>query len=130
MFLGAFRSSQRLPLRPILTLSAYRIPPPLSSSRHQFALRLTIQSQHRSISIGSLFSFANKPSSSPSPLTVATISRIEADANANPHDVGKQLSLFQALVDSGVKPGYEIVVSRWERMCTFVSLPFKDRNYD
>jgi ATP-dependent metalloprotease len=73
----------------------------------------------RSFSLGSLFS-RPKPISSPSPVAVAHIARLEADANATPHDLSKQLSLFESLVDTGLKPGYEVVVTRWERMCEFV----------
>ena len=78
----------------------------------------------RSFSLGSLFS-RSKPVSSPSPVAVAHIARLEADANATPHDLSKQLSLFESLVDTGLKPGYEVVVTRWERMCEFVcAYPF------
>ncbi|EIW85192.1 ATP-dependent metallopeptidase Hfl [Coniophora puteana RWD-64-598 SS2] len=47
------------------------------------------------------------------------MSKMEADANANPNDIDKQLALFQALVDTNVKAGRDIVISRWERMCQF-----------
>jgi hypothetical protein len=75
--------------------------------------------QHRHFSLGSIFS-RSKPTPTPSALTVATIARVETDANVSPHDVSKQLALFQALVDTNVKPGYDIVIARWERMCEFV----------
>lgn len=78
---------------------------------------LTIQRRH--LSLGSIFS-RSKPTPTPSALTVATIARVETDANVSPHDVSKQLALFQALVDTNVKPGYDIVIARWERMCEFV----------
>ncbi|TFY64871.1 hypothetical protein EVJ58_g2334 [Rhodofomes roseus] len=44
---------------------------------------------------------------------------MEAEASANPHDVHKQIALFEALVGTGVKPGYDVVIARWERMCEF-----------
>jgi len=44
---------------------------------------------------------------------------MEAEANANPHDVQKQIVLFEGLVGTGVKPGYDVVIARWERMCEF-----------
>jgi ATP-dependent metalloprotease len=75
--------------------------------------------QRRHLSLGSIFS-RTKPTPTPSAFTVATIARVETDANVSPHDVSKQLSLFQALVDTNVKPGYDIVIARWERMCEFV----------
>jgi ATP-dependent metalloprotease len=52
---------------------------------------------------------------------IANIASIEASADANPHDVEKQVALFNALVDTQVKAGYDVVISRWERMCEFVS---------
>lgn len=70
--------------------------------------------------MGTLFTRA-KPTPTPSPAIVANIARIEAEANNAPHDVNKQLALFQALVDTKAKPGYELLVTRWERMCEFVS---------
>ncbi|OAX44649.1 ATP-dependent metallopeptidase Hfl [Rhizopogon vinicolor AM-OR11-026] len=41
----------------------------------------------------------------------------EAEANANPDDVSKQLALYQSLIETQVKAGYEVVITRWERMC-------------
>lgn len=46
---------------------------------------------------------------------------MEAEANANPQDVQRQVALFEALVGTGVKPGYDVVIARWERTCEFVS---------
>lgn len=68
----------------------------------------------------SLFPWS-KPSSTPAPAVVAKVARLEAEANANPNDVAKQLALYQALVDTQVKAGYEVVITRWERMCEFNS---------
>jgi hypothetical protein len=120
-FFGALRLANRLAQRPILLASARQLHTPRSFPRPFPTVYIFAQCHRRAFSIGSIFGRGNKPPSTPSPLTVATIAGIEADANANPHDIAKQLTLFQALVDTGVKPGYDIVVSRWERMCTFVS---------
>ncbi|KZT68122.1 ATP-dependent metallopeptidase Hfl [Daedalea quercina L-15889] len=80
--------------------------------------RTTPFPQHvRHISLGSIFS--RKPAPTPPPVVVARVAQMEAEANANPHDVQKQLSLFEALVATGVKPGYDVVIARWERMCEF-----------
>ncbi|KIK47041.1 hypothetical protein CY34DRAFT_21639 [Suillus luteus UH-Slu-Lm8-n1] len=68
----------------------------------------------------SLFPWS-KPSSTPAPAVVANVARLEAEANANPDDVAKQLALYQALVGTQVKAGYEVVITRWERMCEFNS---------
>jgi len=72
----------------------------------------------RTISFGSIFS--SKPSPTPSPHAVAHVARIEADANAYPNDVEKQLALFQALSETNIQPGYELIINRWERICEFV----------
>ena len=72
----------------------------------------------RTIALGSIFS--SKPSPTPSPHAVAHVARIEADANAHPYDVEKQLALFQALSETNIQPGYELIINRWERMSEFV----------
>ena len=72
----------------------------------------------RHLSLGSIFSRPATPS--PSPTVVAHITRLEAEANVSPHDVSKQLALFEALRDTDMKSSYEVIVSRWERMCEFV----------
>lgn len=72
------------------------------------------------MSLGTLFTRA-KPIATPSPAIVANIARIEAEANSAPQDVNKQLALFQALIDTKAKAGYDLLVTRWERMCEFVS---------
>jgi ATP-dependent metalloprotease len=58
----------------------------------------------------------------PSPTAVAAIARLEADANANPHDVSKQVILFRGLTETHLKAGYDVVITRWERMCAFVRI--------
>lgn len=72
----------------------------------------------RSLSIGNIFS---RTRAIPSPQLVAHITRLEAEANVHPHDVVKQLALFEALVDTKLPSSYALVISRWERMCEFVS---------
>ena len=47
-------------------------------------------------------------------------SELEAEADVNRHDVEKQITLFQALVSTNFKQSYEVVISRWEKMCEFV----------
>jgi ATP-dependent metalloprotease len=73
----------------------------------------------RFLSLGSIF---NRPTvqPTPSPSTIAGIARLEAEANASPHDVDKQLALFAALAATKHKAGYESVITRWERMSEFV----------
>ena len=74
----------------------------------------------RAFSLSSIFA-PRKPAPVPPPQVVANIASIEAAADADPHDVEKQTALFEALLATNVKPGYDVLVSRWERMCEFVS---------
>lgn len=82
----------------------------------------------RAFTLGSIFA-PRKPSVVPAPQVVGNISSKEAEADANPNDVGKQIALFEALLNSRVPAAYEVVISRWERMCEFVSctssLPYR-----
>lgn len=77
------------------------------------------QCQRRQLSLGSIFG-RPKPTPLPTPHVVAHITRLEAEANVHPHDVAKQVALFEALVATKMKSSYELVISRWERMCEFV----------
>ncbi|KAJ7449808.1 ATP-dependent peptidase [Mycena latifolia] len=72
----------------------------------------------RHLSLGSIFS-RPRPSPAPSPHVVVEISKLEAEADVNRHDVPKQITLFQALVSTKFKQSYEVVISRWEKMCEF-----------
>ena len=78
---------------------------------------------HRTLSLGSIFS-RSKPVPVPTPLVVAHITRLEAEANVHPHDVAKQLTLFEALLATNLNSSYELVITRWEKMCEFVSTVF------
>ena len=72
----------------------------------------------RMISLGSIFS--SKPEGTPTPHVVALITRLEAEANVHPHDLAKQLALYEALLDTKMKSSYELLITRWEKMCEFV----------
>lgn len=74
----------------------------------------------RNLSLSTLLNRA-EPAKTPSPSVVANIVRIEAEANAAPHDISKQLALFEALAATKAKAGYDLILTRWERMCEFVS---------
>lgn len=111
--------------RRFLSLSTQCVPRQslLKTSNYGIFSRYKLPGQpfsRRYLSLGSIFS-RNKSSPSPSPLTVAHITSLESEANTNNHDVPKQLALFQALIQTDLKPGYELVTTRWERMCEFVS---------
>lgn len=58
----------------------------------------------------------------PSPQTIAEITRLENIADAEPNNVQSHVELFDHLVRTGTKSGLSIVMNRWERMCEFVSL--------
>lgn len=75
---------------------------------------------NRAFSLSSIFAL-RKPAPAPPPQVVANIASVEAAADTEPHDVEKQIALFEALLATNVKPGYDVLVSRWERMCEFVS---------
>ena len=74
----------------------------------------------RSFTLSSLFSPRTKPTPTPSPSTIADISLLEAAANINHNDVDKQIALYEALLTTKVKAGYDTIISRWERLAEFV----------
>ncbi|THU91162.1 ATP-dependent metallopeptidase Hfl [Dendrothele bispora CBS 962.96] len=90
-------------LRATSRISALPLPPARPSARY--------------LSLGSIF--GSKSSKLPSPTVVANITRLEAEANVYPHDVSKQLALFQALINTDLKSSYDLIISRWEKMCQF-----------
>ncbi|OJT06135.1 Mitochondrial inner membrane i-AAA protease supercomplex subunit YME1 [Trametes pubescens] len=104
LHLPPFRSLSTLP-RTAPTLRAWSLP-----QRHPAIVH------SRALSLASLF---RKPGPLPSPAVVATISKLEAEADAHPNDVEKQVALFEALVSTKAKPGLDTVVARWERLCEF-----------
>lgn len=139
--LGALRVSARGSSIPTKSLRSFHSSPSSSLRRRappcfpRPSVSITLQShQLRPFSLATLFTRA-KPTPTPSPAIVANIARIEAEANSAPHDVTKQLALFQALVDTKAKAGYDLLVTRWERMCEFVSpsprndMSDSERNY-
>ncbi|KXN89262.1 ATP-dependent zinc metalloprotease FTSH 5, mitochondrial [Leucoagaricus sp. SymC.cos] len=79
--------------------------------------RFSLPSTSRNLSLGSIFS--RKLAPSPTPLVVAHVTRLEAEANVHPHDTEKQLALFRALLETNLKTSYDLIISRWERMCEF-----------
>ncbi|KAI0030818.1 ATP-dependent peptidase [Vararia minispora EC-137] len=70
------------------------------------------------MSIGSLFSFKRAPFVLP-PETLATIGRKEAAANANPFNVEKELELLRAYANLSHQEGWNLIISRWERISEF-----------
>lgn len=114
-----------VPLHPLF-IRHFSTPRPATSQLLKLALpRLASppgnigQCHRRQLSLGSIFG-RPKPTPLPTPHVVAHITRLEAEANVHPHDVAKQVALFEALVATKMKSSYELVISRWERMCEFV----------
>ncbi|KAK0483622.1 ATP-dependent peptidase [Armillaria novae-zelandiae] len=91
-------------------------------SRRPFLPTPTINliTQSRNLTLGSIFN-RFKGSPTPSPTVVAHVTKLEAEANVYPHDVVKQLALFDALLETKLKSSYELIINRWERMCEFDS---------
>lgn len=122
--LFAAPSPARLRLRALHTAPFGHRTSPFSPLSHNFRLSfpnrpvLLALISSRNISFGSIFS--SRPSPTPSPHAVAHVARVEAVANAHPYDVEKQLALFQALSETNIQPGYELIINRWERMTEFV----------
>ncbi|KAH7889699.1 ATP-dependent metallopeptidase Hfl [Phlebopus sp. FC_14] len=109
--LRSFSSLGRTVLPPRVTLSrsiASSIPPPRHHVPHPASCI------RRSL----FFSWTKSPST-PSPDTVAEIARLEAEVNANPNNVSAHLELFHAMAETKTKAGYDLIMSRWERMCEF-----------
>ncbi|KAK0240143.1 ATP-dependent peptidase [Armillaria nabsnona] len=92
------------------------------ASRRPFLPTPTINliAQSRNLTLGSIFN-RFKGSPAPSPTVVAHVTKLEAEANVYPHDVVKQLALFDALLETKLKSSYELIINRWERMCEFDS---------
>ncbi|KAH9997279.1 ATP-dependent peptidase [Russula vinacea] len=121
--LFAAPSPARLRLRALHTTPFGHRFSPFSPLSHNFRLSfpnrpvLLALISSRNISFGSIFS--SRPSPTPSPDAVARVARVEAVANTHPYDVEKQLALFQALSETNIQPGYELIINRWERMTEF-----------
>jgi hypothetical protein len=96
----------------------HRIPGPVVfQGRHTRFLNLYQPCSHRIHFLSSIFS-RFRPVATPTPHVVAHITQLEAEAGVHPHDVAKQLALFEALMATN---SYELVITRWEKMCQFVS---------
>lgn len=108
-------------LPPFRSLSSFpSCKPPLRTFvlAHRLSVMPPVVVQSRPLSLASLF---RRPTGVPPPAVVASVSKLEAEADAHPEDVDKQIALFDALVNTKVKPGLNTVVARWERTCEFVS---------
>ena len=56
------------------------------------------------------------------PLVLANIKRLESAVDTDPNNAQAQAELFKLLLSTQTKAGYNNVMTRWERMCEFVSL--------
>lgn len=52
-------------------------------------------------------------------LSISEITKAEAEADADPNNVDAQNRLFRLLAESGRPAGWNVLMSRWERMCEF-----------
>lgn len=57
----------------------------------------------------------------PSLDAAAQIAALEARANADPHDLAKQLPFLNALIATRTRQGYDTVIDRWEHTAEHVS---------
>lgn len=69
---------------------------------------------------------ASTSSSVPSLWTIQQINKAEAEADADPSNVDAQVNLFKLLIQSERPAGWKVIMSRWERMCEFVSIEALD----
>ncbi|KAL4251753.1 AAA ATPase family protein [Abortiporus biennis] len=127
LLFGALRTQLRTPkpsLHPLLQFRSLssNVPSALSLLRVHHGYKLPKQSVAsllvvgtRQLSLGSIFA-PRKPLPTPPPAVVANIATLEAEANANPRDVEKQIALFKALLATNVEAGYEVIIGRWQRM--------------
>jgi ATP-dependent metalloprotease len=54
------------------------------------------------------------------PMVYSRIVALEAEANAFPHNVSKQVTLWRAILDMDTPTGYQRIINRWERLLEFV----------
>ncbi|KAI6167017.1 ATP-dependent metallopeptidase Hfl [Pisolithus thermaeus] len=71
----------------------------------------------------------SKPNATPSPDTVAEIARLEAEVNTDPNNSKAHEELFRALAATKTKAGYDLIMSRWERMCEAFALISSDNAF-
>lgn len=45
---------------------------------------------------------------------------LESEANAFPHNVSKQVTLWRAILDMDTPTGHQRIINRWERLLEFV----------
>ena len=64
---------------------------------------------------------ASELSSVPPVHSVRQITQAEAEADSDPNNVDAQVKLFRMLLESTRPAGRNVIISRWERMCEFVS---------
>jgi hypothetical protein len=54
------------------------------------------------------------------PLVYSRIVALESEANAFPHNVSKQVTLWRAILDMDTNTGHQRIINRWERLLEFV----------
>lgn len=88
----------------------------------RYSCTRTLPGSHRLLSFGSFDSISKhfKPRPTAQPEYAANLKKLQGDADADRHNVPRQVALFHALVDTGVKENLQVVLYRWESMCEFV----------
>lgn len=100
-----------------LALSTLSTTPRLSTSHLPHSRILTALSQSKLTSIR----YASSSNVDGSIHSIREITQAEAEADADPNNVDAQVRLFHLLSETGRVAGCNVLMSRWERMCEFVS---------
>ncbi|KAF5391384.1 hypothetical protein D9757_001895 [Collybiopsis confluens] len=120
-FCSSIRASARLSLRPSPAHTRRALSTSSLVQAHLISFHPKIHPLSllttRHLSLGSIFS--RKPTPLPTPAVVANITRLEAEADVQPHDTSKQLALYEALLDTKLNSSYELIISRWQKICEF-----------
>ena len=80
-----------------------------------------VSSHIRPFSLSSLFRPRETAKQTAHASVINHISNLELTADKNPTDVFAQVELFRELVNTQSDAGRKVAMSRWERMCEFVS---------
>lgn len=107
-------------VRSFIRLATQQYPLPLQSRQHRITLSppLPIHVVKKTL-LG--IRHASELSSVPPLHSIRQITQAEAEADADPDNVEAQLKLFRMLLESSRPAGRNVLISRWERMCEFVS---------
>ena len=89
------------------------------SSSLKYSRILTLAHVPRTFHIRHASLWSNR--SFPSVHSIAEVTKAEAEADSDPNNLDAQVRLFRLLVESARPAGWKVLMTRWERMCEFVS---------